>query len=63
VRTLALQSRDQTCAYWPDSSATAFDKVNVRDGHYELWASSHFYARATITSLPILPVLGARWTF
>jgi hypothetical protein len=35
----------------------------VRDGHYELWASSHFYARATITSLPILPVLGARWTF
>lgn len=44
VRTLAFQATDQTCAYWPDSSATAFDKRNVRDGHYYLWSPYRFYA-------------------
>jgi hypothetical protein len=61
VRTLALQGRDQTCAYWPDSSATTFDKINVRDGHYELWAASHFYARAVggvITHEPTRNLIG-----
>ena len=45
VRTLAYQHVDQTCGYWPDSSATAFDKRNLRDGHYYLWSAYHFYAR------------------
>jgi hypothetical protein len=44
VRTLAFQAFDQSCGYWPDSSATAFDKRNVRDGHYFLWSAYHFYA-------------------
>lgn len=44
VRTLAFQAHDQTCAYWPDSTATAFDKRNVRDGHYALWSPYRFYA-------------------
>lgn len=43
VRTLAFQAYDQTCAYWPDSTATAFDKRNVRDGHYALWSPYNFY--------------------
>lgn len=43
VRTLAYQARGQECGYWPDSSATAFDKQNVRDGHYFLWSAYHFY--------------------
>lgn len=43
VRTLAFQAWDQACSYWPDSAATAFDKRNVRDGHYELWTAYHFY--------------------
>jgi hypothetical protein len=43
VRTLAFQAYDQTCAYWPDSTATAFDKQNVRDGHYALWSPYNFY--------------------
>jgi len=44
VRTLAYQHKGQTCGYWPDSSAITFDKKNVRDGHYWLWAFHRFYA-------------------
>ena len=44
VRTLAFQAYDQACGYWPDSTAVAFDKQNVRDGHYSLWTPYRFYA-------------------
>ena len=44
VRTLAYQHYGQSCGYWPDSTATAFDKRNVRDGHYYLWSAYRFYA-------------------
>lgn len=43
VRTLAYQHKGQTAAWWPDSSATAFDKVNVRNGTYFLWGPGQFY--------------------
>ncbi len=43
VRTLAWQQAGQDVAYWPDSSATAFDKANVRSGQYYLWGANHFY--------------------
>lgn len=45
VKTLAFQAYGQSCAYWPDSSATAFDKRNVRDGHYFVWSPSRLYAQ------------------
>lgn len=45
VRVLAYQHFGQSCGYLPDSSPTAFDKRNVRDGHYYIWAPIHFYAR------------------
>jgi hypothetical protein len=45
IRTLALQSTGQSCGYWPDSGPDATDKINVRDGHYALWASNHFFAK------------------
>lgn len=44
VRTLAYQHYGQSCGYRPDSTATSFDKRNVRDGHYFLWSAYHFYA-------------------
>ena len=44
VSTLAFQAYDQTCGYWPDSTPTAFDKQNVRDGHYFIWTPYRFYA-------------------
>jgi hypothetical protein len=38
LHSLAYRHFDQIRSYWPDSSPTAFDKRNVRDGHYPLWS-------------------------
>jgi hypothetical protein len=45
VRTLAFQAKDQHVAYFPDSSDTASDKKNLREGRYFLWNPHHFFAR------------------
>ena len=45
VRVLAFQARGQTCGFYPDSTALTRDKRNVRDGHYQIWGTLHFYAR------------------
>jgi hypothetical protein len=55
VNVLAFQAYDQTCGYWPSSTSTTFDKVNVRDGHYALWAPSHFFARIDAAGKPKNP--------
>jgi hypothetical protein len=47
VRPLAYQAKGQTAAYYPNSTATATDLANVRDGHYLPWASLHFFAKKT----------------
>lgn len=44
VKTLAYQHFGQTCAYWPDSSESSFDKINVRQGLYHFWTPGHFFA-------------------
>lgn len=38
LNALAFQAKGQRAAYWPDSTASAFDKKNVRDGHYTVWS-------------------------
>ena len=43
VKTLAWQHFGQNTGYWPDSSATAFDKRNVRTGQYYIWGQNHMY--------------------
>ena len=43
LRSLYLQARGQVCGYLPDSNKNAFDKMNVRDGHYPLWGYVHFF--------------------
>lgn len=35
---LAFRARGQYAAYYPDSTPTARDKKNVRDGHYTVWS-------------------------
>ena len=35
---LAFRAKGQYAAYYPDSTATSFDKQNVRDGHYTVWS-------------------------
>ncbi|HVW26490.1 MAG TPA: hypothetical protein VHC69_14075 [Polyangiaceae bacterium] len=45
VKTLAFQAKGQSCGFWPDSTSTARDKANVRNGQYYLWTPGHFFAR------------------
>jgi hypothetical protein len=45
LRTLAYQHFGQTCGYLPDSTLGSYDKKNVRDGHYTMWAPYHFFTR------------------
>lgn len=45
LRLLAFQAADQTCGFWPDSTATARDRNNVREGRYPLWGPYHFFTR------------------
>ena len=42
ISVLAYKETGQSCAFYPDSTATAHDKVNVRDGHYSLWGPTHY---------------------
>ena len=44
LKTLAYRHKGQSCGYFPDSSATSFDKRNVREGRYPLWGPFHVVA-------------------
>ncbi len=45
AKVLAYQHYDQACGYWPDSTESSKDKINVRTGKYHFWAPGHFFAR------------------
>lgn len=45
IKTLAFQGFGATCGVLPDSTSTSFDKVNVRQGKYPLWAQGHYFAK------------------
>jgi hypothetical protein len=47
VRPLAFKAKGQDFAYYPNSTSTSSDMINVRDGHYAVWANLHFFARKT----------------
>lgn len=44
IKVLAYQHTGQSCGYTPDSTTSAFDKINVRDGQYWLWSPIHLFA-------------------
>jgi hypothetical protein len=48
LRTLSFEGIGQTGGYFPDTSVTAFDKRNVRDGHYLGW--SHVFYLTPVDS-------------
>lgn len=52
VKTLAFRAFGQQHAYFPDSQATAFDKQNVRDGHYTLWSPTIYLTPVTSDGTP-----------
>jgi hypothetical protein len=41
VKVLAFQAKNQDCGYLPDSDSTHFDKINVRQGRYDIWGPLH----------------------
>jgi hypothetical protein len=45
----------QHCAVFPDSTATARDKRNVRDGHYSLWGPLHLLYKVDDHGAPANP--------
>ena len=47
LKVLNYQHYGQSCGFLPDSSATSFDKANVRDGHYPIWGPLHMLARVS----------------
>ncbi len=55
VRLLPYQHYDQTCGYYPDSTATSFDKKNIRNGHYPIWGVVHILTRVDAGGLPVNP--------
>jgi hypothetical protein len=47
VKVLTFQAKNQACGYFPDSSSTSFDKLNVREGRYAIWGPLHFIANTS----------------
>jgi hypothetical protein len=52
IRILAYQDSNQPCSFYPDSTATARDKRNVRDGHYPIWSPLHILYKADSSGNP-----------
>jgi hypothetical protein len=52
IRVLAYQDTHQACAMYPDSTAGARDKQNVRDGHYPLWGPLHLLYKVNSSGAP-----------
>lgn len=53
VKALAYQHFGQRCGVWPDSTASSFDKVNVRMGKYALWNQGRFFTRVDGQGAPV----------
>lgn len=54
---LAFRAKDQFYAYYPDSTAISFDKLNVRDGHYTVWSPTIYLTKVS-GGVPINPAAG-----
>ncbi len=47
VKILAYQDKGVACGFYPDSTKSAFDKMNVRNGSYPFWGPIHFVTNVT----------------
>jgi len=57
IKTLAFQGFRQNAAYYPDSTSTAFDKRNLRDGHYTLWSPTVYITKVDGNNDPVDPAV------
>jgi ABC-type phosphate transport system substrate-binding protein len=53
LRPLAFQAVGQSCGYLPDSSSTAHDKLNVRQGRYAIWGPEHLVVNVDANGNPL----------
>jgi hypothetical protein len=53
LKLLAFRAFEQEFAYFPDSSATSFDKKNLRDGHYSPWAPTVWLTKVDTSGEPV----------
>lgn len=52
IRGLAFQGYGQSCGYWPDSTSSSIDKLNVRTGKYLPWGPLHMFAKVDANGDP-----------
>jgi hypothetical protein len=53
LKLLAFKGYGQRYAYFPDSTATAFDKRNLRDGHYLPWSPTVWLTKVDAAGKPV----------
>jgi hypothetical protein len=53
IKALAFQGKGQECSYLPDSAAAANDKINVRQGRYEIWGPEHMVTAVDNMGKPV----------
>jgi hypothetical protein len=53
IKPLAFQATGQDCGYYPDSDLSHFDKINVRQGRYDIWGPLHFVTNADSKGNPL----------
>ena len=53
IKPLAFQAKGQDCGYYPDSDLSHFDKINVRQGRYEMWGPEHFVTNVDSMGNPV----------
>lgn len=57
VDVLAFQAFGQNAAYFPDSTQTAFDRQNIRDGHYTMWSPTVYITDVDSGGEPTNPAI------
>jgi hypothetical protein len=55
IKTLAFQAFGQSAAYYADSTSSAYDKQNLRDGHYTLWSPTVYIVKVDGQNVPVDP--------
>jgi ABC-type phosphate transport system substrate-binding protein len=53
VKILPYQHTGQTCGYLPDSTQTSLDRINVRQGRYDVWGPLHFVVSVDANGYPL----------
>jgi hypothetical protein len=53
LKILAYQAYKQKFAYFPDSTGTSFDKLNVRLGLYAIWSPTVYLTKVDSAGVPV----------